>query len=127
VNIDQPIGPRCNIGPAEIARRRRFAIASTVGASAVAVVLVFAGAPPLIRLLFWPVAAGVAVAWLQVVRRFCVAFGALGLENFGRLGSQSAVERSIRAADRRRALQLIAEGALIGLAIALALAALPLR
>jgi len=127
VTYDQSIGPRCNIGPAEIARRRRFAVASTAGAAVIAVALVVAGTPAWIRLLFWPVAAGSAVAWLQVVRRFCVAFGALGLENFGRLGGETAVERSTRAADRRRALQLIAEGALIGLAVALALAALPLR
>jgi hypothetical protein len=76
-------------------------------------------------LLFWPVATAGAVMWLQVVHRFCVAFGALGLENFGRLGQQHGVDAAIRAADRRRAFQLILEGALIGLVVTLAVAAIP--
>jgi len=87
-------------------------------------VLVVAGAPALVRLvLLWPITAAAAVAWLQVTRRFCVAFGALGLENFGRLGAQVSVDPAQRAADRRQALRMIAEAALIGLAIALVAAA----
>ncbi|MEA2674835.1 MAG: hypothetical protein QOI92_2027 [Chloroflexota bacterium] len=77
------------------------------------------------RLLLWPLAAGAAVTWLQVVHRFCVAFGALGLQNFGSLGGETHVDPAIRAADRRRAFQLILEGALIGLVVALAVAAIP--
>jgi hypothetical protein len=117
---------RCNIGPEELARRRRSAVVLTIVAAVVAVGLVVLHVQGLGRLLlFWPVAAGAAITWLQVVHRFCVAFGALGLENFGRLGAESAVDPSIRAADRRRALQLVAEGAVIGLVAALVLVALP--
>lgn len=98
----------------------------TVAAAVVAVGLVAAHVQGLGRLLLlWPVATGAAITWLQVVHRFCVAFGALGLENFGRLGAQSAVDPTIRAADRRRALQLIAEGVAIGLVAALVLVAMP--
>ena len=68
---------------------------------------------------------GTSQTWLQVTSRFCVAFGALGLENFGRLGRQVRVDGPQRAADRKRALQLIAEGAVIGLALTLAI--VPLR
>lgn len=99
----------------------------TVAAVAIAMVLVASAAPGWVRFLIWPVATAAAVTWLQVVHRFCVAFGALGLENFGRLGQESHVDSAVRAADRRRALQLVAEGAAIGLVVALALAALPLR
>ena len=65
-----------------------------------------------------------AVTWLQVVHRFCVAFGALGLENFGRLGEEIQVDERQRASDRRRALQVILEGSLIGLVVALLVVAI---
>ncbi len=81
--------------------------------------------PQPVRLLLWPLAAAAAVTWLQVVHRFCVAFGALGLENFGPLGGESHVDPRIRAQDRRRALQLIFEGALIGLVVTFAVLAIP--
>lgn len=91
----------------------------------VASLLVVATDPGPVRLLIWPLATAAAITWLQVVHRFCVAFGALGLENFGRLGQESHVDQAQRAADRRRALQLIVEGSAIGLAVAVAIAILP--
>ena len=125
MTLDRSIGPRCNIGPEEIARRRRSAIVATILTAVVAAALVAVHAPPLARLLIWPLATDAAITWLQVVHRFCVAFGALGLENFGRLGQERHVDEAQRAADRRRALQLIFEGGLIGLVVALALVAIP--
>jgi len=99
---------------------------ATIATVIVAVVLVALRVPPIGRLLIWPLAAAAAVTLLQVVHRFCVAFGALGLENFGRLGHESGVDATQRAADRRRAFQLIAEGAAVGLVVALALVLLPI-
>jgi hypothetical protein len=125
VTVDQAAGPRCNIGPDEIARRRRSAISASVVTAFAAAALVALSAPAPVRLLLWPLATAAAVTWLQVIHRFCVAFGALGLENFGRLGEQHGVDPLVRAADRRRALQLILEGALIGLMVTLAVAAIP--
>ena len=119
------IAQRCNIGPAEVARRRRSAIFASILFVIIAAVVVIVDVPALGRLLLWPVATAVGVTWLQVANRFCVAFGALGLENFGRLGVQVGVEAEERAADRRRALLMIVEGALIGLALTLAV--VPLR
>ena len=98
----------------------------TLGAIAVAAFLVAIAAPAWVRFLIWPVTSAAAVTWLQVVHRFCVAFGALGFQNFGRLGEQTHVDPAIRAADRRRAIRLIVEGAAIGLAFAGALAAIPI-
>ena len=126
MTLDRSIGPRCNIGPEEIARRRRSAIAKTVVVALAAIVLVVLAVPAPVRLLIWPLATAAAVTWLQVVHRFCVAFGAMGLQNFGRLGQESPVDPGIRAADRRRALQLILEGAAIGLFVAVVLAAVPI-
>jgi hypothetical protein len=125
VTLDHSIAPRCNIGPEEIARRRRSATVATVLTALVAAALVAAHAPPPTRVLIWPLATAAAVTWLQVVHRFCVAFGALGLENFGRLGAEVHVDQDQRASDRRRAFQLILEGALIGLVVALLLVAIP--
>ena len=117
--------PRCNIGPDEVARRRRSAIFASILFLLAAAVIIAVDVPPLARLLLWPVAAAVGVTWLQVASRFCVAFGALGVENFGRLGGQVRVDGPQRAADRRRALQLIGEGVVIGLGLTLAI--VPLR
>jgi hypothetical protein len=125
VTLDQAVSTRCNIGPDEIASRRRAALLWTIATVITASVLLAGTEPGAGRLLIWPLTSAAAITWLQVVHRFCVAFGALGLQNFGGLGRQVPVAPSERAADRRRALQLIVEGALIGLVVALALAALP--
>lgn len=114
MTLDRSIGPRCNIGPEEVARRRRSALFFTAVALGVAILIVASDLPSAARLILLPFAAGAAIAWLQVVHRFCVAFGAFGLENFGRLGSETRVGAEQRAADRRRALQLVLEGTLIG-------------
>ena len=119
MTLDRSIGPRCNIGPAEVARRRQSAIVFTVVAALVAVALVAFDAPPIGRLILFPFATGAAITWLQVVHRFCVAFGAFGLENFGRLGGEVRVDTAQRAADRRRALQLVLEGSVIGTIVTL--------
>ena len=125
VTMDHATSTRCNIGPDEIARRRRSALLATIATVIAAAVLVGALPPGPARLLIWPLATATAVTWLQVVHRFCVAFGALGIQNFGGLGRQVPVAPGQRAADRRRALQLIGEGALIGFVVSLALAVLP--
>ena len=124
--LDRSIGPRCNIGPDEIARRRRSALAFTAVATVVAVLLVASDLPAVARLVLLPFATAAAIAWLQVGHRFCVAFGAFGLENFGRLGGEVKVDAAQRAADRRRALQLVLEGSLIGAAVTVILLASPI-
>jgi hypothetical protein len=116
---------RCNIGPDEIARRRRIAIVMSVATAAVAVALVAAHAPVWSRLLLWPLTAGTTVTWLQVVRRFCVRFGAFGLENFGRLGGERKVDPSTRAGDARKAAEMILQGILVGLVVTSAFLWLP--
>ena len=125
MTFDQAVPPRCNIGPDEIAKRRQSAVVGSVIVALIAAAVIALRVPPFARLLFWPVATGAAVMWLQVVHRFCVAFGALGLENFGRLGSQVHTDPRLRAMDRRKVLQLVLEGALIGLVVTLVLVAIP--
>jgi len=126
VDLGAGAGQRCNIGPAEIRRRRGIAVALTVATMLVAAALLALGAPHLARLAVWPLAAAAGVTWLQVVRRFCVRFGVGGLENFGAVGEERPVARHQLEADRRRAIQLIAEGVLAGLLVTVAFASLPI-
>lgn len=128
VDSDDPYRPgACNIGPEEIARRRRSAVVVTAATLAVAVALVVIDASPVARFLVFPFAAATAINWLQVVRRFCVAFGAIGIRNFGTLGSVRSVEdEAARSADRRAALRLAVEGAAYGLVATALFALLPI-
>ncbi len=116
----------CNIGPAEIARRRRAGIAGVAAALALAAGLLIVGAPPLVRLLVvLPLSAG-AVSLLQARLRFCVAFALAGLRNFGPLGAaEHVVDASAHRADLRRAALVVLTGVAIGVAGGIALTLLP--
>ena len=116
----------CNIGPAEIRRRRRvghIGLAATLGLLAVLLLL---DAPPLLRLLVALPAAVSASGYLQAALKFCAGFGQLGVYNFDAAGEQTTVvEDADRAADRRRARQISFTSFAIGIAVAIAAFLLP--
>ena len=116
----------CNIGPQEIARRRQsglLALGFTIG---LAVVLLLIDAAPILRSAVFPSLAGGLVALEQVRRRFCVAYAAAGVRNFGPLGAPQAVaDAGDRASDRRAALWLVTYTSAIALAATLLFVALP--
>src|SRR5512143_1416954 len=93
-SLSSPAGPpasvyapgRCNIGAAEIARRRRFGHVGLAITLVLLVVLFVVGAPRELRLLLFFPAAGSAIGYLQAQLRFCAAFGLLGVFNFGPRG-----------------------------------------
>ncbi len=116
----------CNIGPAEISRRRRAGVAGVLAAVVLAVALVVVDAPNAARwLVALPLAVG-AIGFLQAHFRFCAAYGVSGVSNFGPLGSVERVEdATARRADRTRAAGIFVAGAAIGVAGALALVVLP--
>jgi hypothetical protein len=116
---------RCNIGPAEIARRRRLAIVLTALTILLIAALLAAQVPPVGRLAVFPFAAAIGVTWLQVIRKFCVHFGAFGLENFGELGEEHRVAPEIRWADLRQSFEMILEGLLFGLLVTIAVLQVP--
>jgi hypothetical protein len=105
----------CNIGPAEIARRRRaghVGVAMTAGLAAALAVL---RAPPATFLLLAAPAATAASGYLQERLRFCAGFGARGVFNFGDLGPTSQVaDADARSVDRKRSIQIAAASAAIG-------------
>lgn len=117
---------RCNIGPAEIARRRR---AGHVGLAATAVLfggLVAGGAPPLARIIVVLPAAIAASGYLQARLRFCAGFGSRGVFNFGSLGQTEQVfDDTARARDRARATQIGVASLAIGVVTGLAAVLLP--
>jgi uncharacterized membrane protein (DUF485 family) len=116
----------CNIGSAEISRRRRGAWAATLAALALYVLLVVLGAPAVVRFGVALPAAAAAVSWLQVRERFCVAFGVAGVFNLGPLGRVEGVaDEASRRADRRKAAGMIARGAAVGLLVGIAAGIVP--
>jgi hypothetical protein len=116
----------CNIGPAEIRRRRLGAVLGTVVAIVVAAVIFALGLPHPVRLLIALPAAGAIVGWFQAVLRFCVGFARLGVFNFGELGPMEKVaDQAAHRADQRRAAQMIGVSLLGGLAIGIVAALLP--
>ena len=117
----------CNIGPAEIARRRRAGHVGLAIGLVILAVLVAAGAPPWARLiLILPIAAA-ASGYLQARLRFCAGFGSRGIFNFGELGhTEDVVDPGARAADRARARAILLASLAIGVVAAVAALLLPL-
>jgi hypothetical protein len=108
----------CNIGPDEIARRRRAGhIGAIITAGLLAILLVI-GAPPIWRLLIAIPAAGTAITYLQAVLHFCVAFARLGVFNFGAVGELSSIaDQAARRTDQNKARLMILAGCAVGLAV----------
>src|SRR5512132_2149424 len=90
----------CNIGPAEIARRRRARLLGAAVTVAVLVAMIALHASPLVRFLVALPAAGTAIGLLQAWLKFCVAFGSAGVFNFGPLGrEQHVADKQARSRD----------------------------
>ena len=112
----------CNIGPAEIAMRKRtgrIGLALTV--------LVWGVLTSLGTAAIWfsllVVPSGIsAVGFIQAKMHFCAAFGMRGLFNFGsEVGkTDTALQAEFRAQDKRKALQILVYSALVGIVVALA-------
>jgi ferric-dicitrate binding protein FerR (iron transport regulator) len=116
----------CNIGPEEIARRRRAGHVGLLVTLAVLAVLVVSHAPPLARLIAILPAAGSASGYLQAWLKFCAGFGSRGIFNFGQLGETTAVENAdARARDRRRSRQIGLASLGIGVAVGIVAVLLP--
>ncbi len=117
----------CNIGPAEITRRRMVGHIGVAVSAALLVGLIALHAPPLARLIVALPAAMAATGYLQAQLHFCAGFGSRGVFNFGELGRVvEVVDPAARARDRRRSMQIGLASAAIGLAVAVLAVLLPL-
>jgi len=118
---DQYVPGSCNIGPHEIALRRRAGHVGLALSAALATALLRSNLHPAWRLTLALPAAGAASGYLQARQRFCADFGFRGVYNFDTRGHEQQVATAqARAEDRRRALQISAASAGIGLAVAVA-------
>ena len=117
---DQYVPGSCNIGPAEIALRRRAGHAGLVVTAALGAALLRSDLPRAWRLTLAVPAAGAASGYLQARQRFCANFGWRGVYNFDRLGQERPVTGDhTQTEDRRRAWQITAASAAIGVGVAL--------
>lgn len=116
----------CNIGPAEIARRRRAGHAGLAVTVVLFAVLVALGVPHWARLVLIVPAAGSASGYLQAWLHFCAGFGSQGVYNFGPLGTTQVVaDRQARALDRLKSLRIGLASLAIGLAVGVVAALMP--
>ena len=117
---DQYVPGSCNIGPAEIALRRRAGHAGLVVTAALGAALLRSDLPRAWRLTLAVPAAGAASGYLQARERFCADFGWRGVYNFDRRGQEQPVAADqALAQDRRKAMRIAAASAAIGVGVAL--------
>ena len=117
----------CNIGPAEIARRRRAGHTGLTAAIGLFAVLGAIGAPDWARFLVAIPAIGAASGYIQAHLKFCAGFGAAGVFNFGELGPTERVANDAdRGRDRMRAFQIGFASFAIGIAVGLLAVAVPI-
>ncbi len=117
----------CNIGKGEIRRRQTVAL--------IGLFLVFFSASTIlgtdqsrsVRLSIFLPAMIFAVGFIQARKKFCLAHGLAGTFNFGKLGSISKVQsEEDKKADRKTAINIFIQSALLAAAITLVFFALPL-
>jgi hypothetical protein len=117
---NQYIPGTCNIGPEEIAMRRRAGHVGLAVTAGLAAALLRSSLSPAWRLTLALPAAGAAAGYLQARQRFCADYGWRGLYNFEARGQEQAVPvTGAQTADRRRSLEITATSAAIGLGVAL--------
>lgn len=112
----------CNIGPAEIARRKRAGWIGLAATVVLWVLFVFFDVPPLWRLTLFLPAMSAASGFLQAYFHFCANFGMRGVYNVIKPAGQteSIKQKEFRKKDRQKAFQIIFYSAVIGLVVALA-------
>lgn len=117
----------CNIGPKEIARRRRAGVVAVLIAVALGAILVAMDAPAVARaLVFLPLWGGL-VSLEQVRRKFCVAFAYAGIQSTNPTETrESVVDPADLTADRAAARLMVVYCGLIALVVTVVFVALPI-
>ena len=117
----------CNLGKSEIRRRQFVALLGLFLTGSTLAGLVGTNSPASARWgLFVPLMV-FSVGFIQSRKKFCLAYGLMGTFNLGKLGDISRVQSSEdRKADRKTALTILAQSALLALVLTATLVALPL-
>ena len=117
---DHYVPGTCNIGPEEIAMRRRAGHVCLAVTAALGAALLRSDLHPAWRPALALPAAGAASGYLQARQRFCANYGFRGLYNFDARGHERPVTvAGAQEQDRRRSLQIAATSAAVGAGVAL--------
>lgn len=121
------IAGSCNIGKGEIRRRKFVALIGAVITLTTATTLFTTDQSKVARLSIFIPAIIFAIGFVQSRKKFCLAYGFAGTFNFGGLGDVKRVQsEEDRKADRKTALSILAQSAMLAVAITAVVFALPL-
>ena len=106
--MSEYVAGACNIGPSEIKRRRQGALVGAVLFAITTLLFVITDAPTSKRLLVFIPALLFAVGMIQSRKRFCVAYGFLGVFSLEKLGATTkiTINQDLQA-DRKYAVKLL--------------------
>ena len=121
------IAGSCNIGNGEVRRRKFVALIGAAITLTTATTLFITDQSRVARLSIFIPAIIFAIGFVQSRRKFCLAYGLAGTFNFGGLGDVKRVQsEEDRKADRKTALSILAQSAMLAVAITAVVFALPL-
>jgi len=121
------IAGACNIGKGEIRRRQFVALIGAAITITTAITLFTTDQSKAARLSIFIPAMIFAIGFVQSRKKFCLAYGLAGTFNFGSLGDVKRVQSTEdRKADRKSALSILAQSAMLAVAITAVVFALPL-
>ena len=117
----------CNLGKSEIRRRQFVALLGLFLTGSTLAGLIGTNSPASARWgLFVPLMV-FSVGFIQSRKKFCLAYGLMGTFNLGKLGDISRVQSpEDRKADRKTALLILAQSALLALTLTVLLVLLPI-
>jgi hypothetical protein len=121
------IAGSCNIGKGEVRRRKFVALIGAAITLTTATTLFVTDQSRIARLSIFIPAIIFAIGFVQSRKKFCLAYGLAGTFNFGGLGDVKRVQsEEDRKADRKTALSILAQSAMLAVAITAVVFALPL-
>ena len=108
----------CNIGPSEIKRRRQGALVGAILFAVTTILFVVTDASTTSRLVTFIPALLFAVGMIQSKRKFCVAYGFMGVFSFEKLGDTKkvTVNRDLKA-DKKYAVKLLLQSVAIAIVL----------
>lgn len=117
---DKYIPGVCNIGPAEIKKRKQAGLIGFIVTVVLWVLFIWFDISSIWRLTLFIPAMMSATGFLQAYMHFCAYFGFASLFNFGDVGKTDSVQQAeFRVKDRKKAWRIIIFSVIIGAVIAI--------